>query len=85
MRSKKKFTEEKRRQNLFWSMGITEGVSLYAGLHLGYCYNSLPDDGNKTIFNAFGIAMEHLTEHPFLMFPADPLMVLLCVLCGSLV
>ena len=85
MKTKKKFTEEIRRRNLFWSMGITEGVSLYAGLHLGYCYDILPDDGERTIFKAFELATEHITAHPFRVFPANPLMVVLSLMGGSLI
>ena len=84
MRQRKKITEKMRRRNLLWTMGIVEGVSLYAGLHLGYCYRALPDDGERTIFKAAMLASEHLSEHPFQMFPADPLMVGICLVAGML-
>ena len=84
MRQRKKITEKMRRRNLLWTMGIVEGVSLYAGLHLGYCYRALPDDGERTIFKAAMLASEHLSEHPFQLFPADPLMVGICLVAGIL-
>ena len=65
-------------------MGITEGASLYAGLHLGYCFRALPNDGSRTIFEAINRAMLHLTEHPLQILPADPLMVLVCVMAGTM-
>ena len=82
MKQRRKMTEQIRRRNLLWTMGIVEGVTLYAGLHLGYCYLTIPDNGERTIFQAAMLASEHLGEHPLQLFPADPLMVGICAVAG---
>ena len=84
MKQRRKITNKSRIKNLIWTIGVTEGVSLYAGLHLGNCFLSLPEGQGRNILNAVMLMSAHLTEHPFLVFPSDPLMVGICLVSGSL-
>ena len=72
MQSKKQNLEENCRIRLAVYMAIVMGVSLYAGLHLGG-YLQTPE---PNLFGGLTEPGEHITAHPFELFPVDMLMVI---------
>ena len=72
MRSRKKDVEKNRRVSLAMYVGIVTVSCLYAGLQLGATYREMEE---PNLFGAFAGLGEHITSHPFRLFPTDALMV----------
>ena len=76
MQSKKQNLEKSRRASLAVYMTIVMLMSLYARLHLGVVYLQMP---KPNLFGALAELGAHIAEHPFELFPADKLMVGICL------
>lgn len=82
MKKQKIDVEKNRKRNLAVYITIITIVCLYAGLHLGYCYQSLE---NPNLIEALPIFADHILEHPLQMLPSDWLMVLLFQFAGAVI
>lgn len=72
MQSRRKNLEKNRRISLAMYVGIVTISCLYAGLQLGATYREME---NPNLFGAFAGLGEHISAHPFRLFPSDALMV----------